>query len=175
VTPWEKLLALTAATYVAFKAVTLRGLSGGRSAAYLSLWPGMDPRPFAQHRPEDGRPLMAWGALKMALGAALLLAVRTGSLAGDAVVIALGIGLLVHLGLCDVLAGFWRTRGVPVGRLFVNPAASRSLSEFWGRRWNLAFHAVAHERIFKPVARRWGAVAGSSPPSPSPGFCTTSF
>ena len=39
----------------------------------------------------------------------------------------------------------------------MNPVAARSLGEFWGRRWNLAFSAVARERIFKPLARRWGA------------------
>ena len=56
-----------------------------------------------------------------------------------------------------VLAGFWRLRGVPVLRLFDNPVAARSLGEFWGRRWNLAFSDVARERIFRPVAGRWGA------------------
>jgi len=39
--------------------------------------------------------------------------------------------------------------------------AARSLGEFWGRRWNLAFTAVARDRIFKPVARRWGAGWGT--------------
>jgi alginate O-acetyltransferase complex protein AlgI len=66
----------------------------------------------------------------------------------------------VHLGLCDVLAGFWRLRGVPVGRLFVNPLASKTLGEFWGRRWNLAFHDVAWTMVFRPAARRWGPRTG---------------
>ena len=91
----------------------------------------------------------------MALGAAMLVG-RTGVGAVDVVLVFLGIGLLVHFGLCDVLAGFWRARGVGVERLFVNPVASRSLGEFWGRRWNRAFHAVAHEFVFRPVSRRWG-------------------
>ena len=159
-TPWEKLLILTGMTYAVFKALTLRGLPLASAAAYVALWPGMDPRPFAERRPGGGRRLAAWGACKMALGASLLGFVRTGSLAGDAVVLCLGIGFLVHLGLCDVLAGYWRGRGVPVERLFVNPAASRSLGEFWGRRWNLAFRGVVHEWVFRPVARRRGAAAG---------------
>jgi alginate O-acetyltransferase complex protein AlgI len=156
---WGRMLLLVGLTYLAFKAVTSRRLAFGRALGYWTLWPGMDARPFAETRPAAGRGLMAWGLCKMALGAALL-AARTGVPAVDVVLVFLGIGLLVHFGLCDVLAGFWRDRGVTVERLFVNPAASRTLAEFWGRRWNRAFHTVAREFVFQPVVRRWGGGAG---------------
>lgn len=159
-TPWEKMLIGVGATYAAFKALTFRRLAPARAIAFAALWPGMDARPFAETRPPEGLRLMGWGACKMAFGAALLLLVRTGQVWIDAAIVLLGIGFLVHLGLLDVLAGFWRLRGIPVERLFVNPLAARSLGEFWGRRWNLAFTAVARERIFKPVSRRWGASWG---------------
>ena len=159
-TPWDRMVAGVALVYVLFKAVTSRRLAFGRSVGYWALWPGMDPRPFAETAPAAGPWLMAWGALKMAMGAGLM-AVRTGVEAVDVVLVFTAIGLMVHFGLCDVLAGFWRARGIPVERLFVNPAASRSLGEFWGRRWNLAFHAVAREVVFRPIARRWGAVAAT--------------
>lgn len=158
-TAWERMLVGVALVYLVFKAVTSRRLAFGRAVGYWALWPGMDPRPFASTAAAAGPGLMAWGALKMALGAALL-SVRAGVPAVDIVRVFVGIGLLVHFGLCDVLAGFWRARGVAVERLFVNPAASRSLGEFWGRRWNLAFHAVAREFVFRPIARRRGAAAG---------------
>lgn len=164
-TAWDRMLAGVALVYILFKAVTARRLAFGRAVGYWALWPGMDPRPFAGTR-QPGYPasggvgLMAWGALKMSIGAGLMFT-RTGVPVVDIVLIFVAIGLLVHFGLCDVLAGFWRTRGVPVERLFVNPAASRSLGEFWGRRWNLAFHAVAREFVFKPIARRWGPVAAT--------------
>ncbi len=159
-TPWEKMLLLVGAVYAAFKALTIRGLPVPRAAAYALLWPGMDPRPFARLSPTTGGPgLMVWGAAKMALGAALL-SVRAGWFPADAARVLIGAGLLVHFGLCDFLAGFWRGRGVPVERLFVNPAAARTLAEFWGRRWNLAFHAVARDFVFRPVARRAGRTAG---------------
>jgi alginate O-acetyltransferase complex protein AlgI len=146
-------------TYLAFKALTSRRLAVGRVLGYWTLWPGMDARPFAETRPAAGAGLLAWGLCKMAAGAALL-AARTDVREVDVVRVFLGIGLLVHFGLCDVLAGFWRARGVTVERLFVNPAASRTLGEFWGRRWNRAFHAVANEFVFRPVVRRWGGAAG---------------
>lgn len=155
-TPWGKMMVAVGATYGLFKAITFRPMTPGRALAYAVLWPGMDPRPFETSKAPEGLGLMAWGALKMAFGAALLLFARTGLFAVDAAIVILGIGFLVHLGLLDALAGFWRLRGIPVGRLFDNPVASRTLGEFWGRRWNLAFHVVARDFVFKPVARRWG-------------------
>ena len=156
---YARLVLLTAAVYLAFKALTIRRLSPARAVGYWLLWPGMDPAPFAERRTSDGLPLAAWGLAKMAAGAALL-SVRAGTPWIDVPRALAGIGLLVHFGLCDVLAGLWRRAGVPVERLFVNPAAARTLGEFWGRRWNLAFHVVVRERIFRPVARRWGPAAG---------------
>jgi alginate O-acetyltransferase complex protein AlgI len=157
---WDRMLLAVGVTYLAFKALTSRRLAFGRALGYWALWPGMDARPFGETAaPAAGPGLMAWGLCKMAAGAALLLS-RSGVRALDVVFVFLGIGLLVHFGLCDVLAGFWRSRGVTVDRLFVNPAASRTLAEFWGRRWNRAFHAVAHEFVFRPVLRRWGGGAG---------------
>ncbi len=158
-TPWERMLLILAGVFVAFKAAMFVRLAPGRALGFLAFWPGMDPRPFARTAPPEGPGLAAWGLAKMALGAGLLL-VRAGTPLLDVPRVFLGAGLLVHFGLCDALAGLWRMRGVAVERLFVNPAASRTLGEFWGRRWNLAFHAVARERVFKPVARRWGAPAG---------------
>ncbi|HLY09323.1 MAG TPA: MBOAT family protein [Planctomycetota bacterium] len=145
--------------YLVFKALTTRRLAPGRALGYWALWPGMDSRPFAETVPGAGPGLLAWGLVKMAAGATLL-AVRVGVPPVDVLRVLAGIGLLVHLGLCDVLAGFWRMRGVAVGRLFVNPLAASTLGEFWGRRWNLAFHAVAREFVFRPAAQRWGPAAG---------------
>jgi hypothetical protein len=158
-TAWDRMLLVVALTYLAFKGLTMRRLALGRALGYWTLWPGMDARPFTETRPGAGRGLMAWGLCKMTLGAALL-TLRSGLPAVDVALVFLGIGLLVHFGLCDVLAGFWRGRGVTVERLFVNPVASRTLGEFWGRRWNRAFHAVAHGYVFRPVSRRWGGGAG---------------
>jgi alginate O-acetyltransferase complex protein AlgI len=37
------------------------------------------------------------------------------------------------------------------------PLRSTSLSEFWGKRWNLGFRQLAHELIFRPYYRKLGA------------------
>ena len=148
-TPWTRMVLITAAIYVLCKALMFRP-----SLGYLILWPGMDPAPFGERRTSDGLRLAAGGLARMTAGALLLF------WAGHPVVVLAGLFLLVHFGLCDVLCGLWRRGGVPVERLFVNPWASRTLGEFWGRRWNMAFHAVAKRRVFLPVARRWGTSAG---------------
>lgn len=158
-TAFDRMFVGVAIVFLVFKALTMRRLAFGRALGYWTLWPGMDSRPFAETEPGSGGGLLAWGLLKMAAGAALL-CVRVGVPALDVVRVFAGIGLLVHFGICDVLAGFWRLRGVPVGRLFINPLASKTLGEFWGRRWNLAFHAVARDFVFRPAARRWGPAVG---------------
>ncbi len=158
-TAFDRMVLGVGLVYLVFKALTFRRLAPARALGYLAFWPGMDPEPFTRTAPAAGRGLVAWGALKMAAGAGLL-CVRVGIPVLDLVRVFAGIGLLIHFGLCDVLAGCWRSRGVAVERLFVNPAASRTLGEFWGRRWNLAFHAVARDYVFRPTARRWGAPAG---------------
>jgi alginate O-acetyltransferase complex protein AlgI len=158
-TAWERMLLAVALSYVVFKALTMRRMPPARALGYLAFWPGMDARPFTAHAAPAGGERILWGAAKMLLGACLL-GVRTGRSELDVPLVFLGLGFLVHFGICDLLCGFWRRRGVAVERLFVNPAASRTLGEFWGRRWNLAFSAVARERVYRPLARRWGAEAG---------------
>lgn len=158
-TAFDRMILGVALVFLAFKALTARRLAPARALGYWTLWPGMDARPFATTAPASGAGLLAWALLKMGAGAGLLF-VRVGIPAIDVVRVFAAIGLLVHFGLCDMLAAFWRLRGVPVERLFVNPLASKTLGEFWGRRWNLAFHAVARDYVFRPAARRWGGGAG---------------
>jgi len=42
-----------------------------------------------------------------------------------------------------------------------NPLRSVSLVEFWGRRWNTAFHELVHRFTFRPLARRVGATGAT--------------
>ena len=37
------------------------------------------------------------------------------------------------------------------------PILSKTLSEFWGKRWNLGFRHLAHEFIFSPLHKHIGA------------------
>ena len=68
-----------------------------------------------------------------------------------------GIALWLHFGILGLIALFWQYQGRDIHALMNAPLLSKSLSEFWGRRWNTAFRDFAHEQIFRPICRRWNA------------------
>jgi hypothetical protein len=63
----------------------------------------------------------------------------------------LGAILLLHFGSFHILALFWRARGIYASTIMANPLHAPSLSEFWGKRWNLGFRDLAHDCIFRPA------------------------
>jgi alginate O-acetyltransferase complex protein AlgI len=154
------------ATLLCMPPAERRRLSLGRLAAYL-LWPGMQPRHFLpEHTPADARPApTVRGMLRNAAAAALLLWAVPGLMPGDWPVslrIASGLAgyaFLVMFALFDAWALVYRTCGIGVEKLWDNPAASTSLADFWGRRWNRIFSGMLREVLFLPLARRVGAAA----------------
>src|SRR5882672_7453348 len=72
-TPFDRMVLGVGIVFFTFKALTARRLAFARTVAYWTMWPGMDARPFTATTPSTGLGLLAWGALKMAAGAALLL------------------------------------------------------------------------------------------------------
>lgn len=63
---------------------------------------------------------------------------------------------LLHFGTFHLLSLLWRSAGVDAKRVMQNPLRSSSLSEFWGRRWNTAFHELASRFTFKPLRGKYG-------------------
>src|SRR4029077_583350 len=68
----------------------------------------------------------------------------------------IGIILILHFGLFHLLAIGWRTAGIEVKPIMDTPLCSKSVSEFWSRRWNAAFNRLAFDFVFRPLARRRG-------------------
>ena len=142
--------------------------SRGRSLAYLLVWPGMDADDFldrAQHPPQPNPRDFLSPVVKTAMGAIMLWAgVRT---IPPAYPLArgwaglFGLILLLHFGSFHLLALFWQSRGINAQAIMAQPLASRSLSEFWGKRWNLGFRQLAFDIIFRPLHRRIGAAGAS--------------
>ena len=62
-----------------------------------------------------------------------------------------GLSLVLHFGLFNLLAGLWRLVGVNCRALFRAPLLSGSLSEFWSRRWNLAFSEMTAVAVYRPL------------------------
>ena len=70
-----------------------------------------------------------------------------------------GIAFIFHFGSFHLLALYWRTQGRDVRPIMNAPILATSVSEFWSKRWNLAFRDYAHPFLFKPLARKWSPKA----------------
>ncbi len=130
-------------------------------------WFGMRPALFARPRQPDlpeGTRLLKLGLSRFALGAAFIAGAialyrATGSHWAATVLLLPGISLCLHFGLLNLSAGALRCVGYATGPLFKAPLLAKSLSEFWGRRWNLAFSEMTSIAVYRPL----GGVIGRQP------------
>lgn len=137
-----------------------------RSVAYLIGWPGMDAEAFLDEQRAPVRPEVSewlWAISKTALGIFLLWTVAR-QVPLPHMLLRGWIGLfglifLLHFGSFHLLSVFWRRIGITAAPLMAEPVRSRSLNEFWGKRWNLGFRQLAHDLIFRPLYRRIGSTA----------------
>ncbi|WP_184546572.1 wax synthase family protein [Mucilaginibacter sp. FT3.2] len=68
-----------------------------------------------------------------------------------------GLSLILHFGLLSISAGTWRLKGANTYYLFKQPVKAMSLTEFWGKRWNMAFSEMTSVAIFRPLRTSVGA------------------
>jgi uncharacterized protein YqjF (DUF2071 family) len=170
---WGFMWALAYAIFFGCKWATFIGAgpalgraSVARQLAYLFVWPGMDAREFFAPRADAARPARReWLAAiaKPASGGILLFGAarhfeHVPLLAGWIGMI--GTILLLHFGLFHLLALALRRAGLSVTPIMNAPLRSRSVAEFWGTRWNLGFHHLANELVFRPTVNRLG-IAGA--------------
>jgi hypothetical protein len=134
-----------------------------RSVAYLLAWPGMDAESFLNARKSvlTPRPWHWFHAVfETCIGATLLWAVARTLPAEQPLprgwVGMVGLILLLHFGTFQIVALFWRSLKVDAVPIMSAPLRSQSLSEFWGKRWNLGFRQLAHDLIFGPLHKRVG-------------------
>lgn len=167
--PLVRMLALIAFALLAMKGIvvieeTARGmppLPVGRSIAFAFAWLGMRPRVFASRAERalpGARDLLRRGATCLLLGAVLVLIARVErrERAAATAILLVGLSLVLHFGVCNLLAGFWRSRGFDCGAVFRAPLRSESLGEFWSRRWNLGFSEMTAIAVFRPLVGRIG-------------------
>jgi hypothetical protein len=140
-----------------------------RHAAYLFLWPGLDAKAFLDPHPlprEIRAGIGEWifACTKIAFGAALVWGI-TPLLPMDYALPRAWIGMtgvvfILHFGTFHLLSCAWRAGGVDAKPLMNWPLLAQSVSEFWSKRWNLAFRDITHRFLFRPLAVRGNARAG---------------
>jgi hypothetical protein len=172
--PWVLMWTLSVAIYAGLKWLSWWKAQehvlhpAWRSAAYLLAWPGMDAEAFLDPSRKVASPRWRdwfWAIFETALGAVLLWVIaRTvpqAHLLLRGWIGMLGLIFLLHFGAFQLAAFFWQSVGVDAMPIMSAPLRSRSLSEFWGRRWNLGFRQLAHDLVFSPLRRSLGVgVAG---------------
>jgi alginate O-acetyltransferase complex protein AlgI len=171
---WAFMWTMAAALFTGCKWLTYREArrtartSRWRSLEYLVAWPGMDAGAFlvsssaAVERPRRSEWVVA--LLKTAVGVAFIGgAARIAPIAPTAAgwLAMAGVVLLLHFGTFHLLSLFWRRHGVNASPVMGNPLRATSLAEFWGRRWNTAFHQLVARFTFQPLRSRIGASAAA--------------
>ncbi|HET8964949.1 MAG TPA: MBOAT family protein [Candidatus Acidoferrum sp.] len=174
--PWVFMWLLAAAIFAGCKWQTwwqTKSASDGagnwkRSVAYLLLWAGMDAEAFlAAPAPKRVIAAKEWfaGIAKTLTGVALVCAGARTISAGHPVLGGwtgmVGLVLVLHFGTCHLVALGWQRTGLPVKPIMQRPFASRSLTELWGKRWNLGFRKLSHAWVFQPLQRRLGTAVGT--------------
>lgn len=138
---------------------------GWRSTAYLLTWPGMDAESFLDANKRVPPPSGSdwyWAISKTTLGAVLFWTIArifSGHPLLQGWVGMLGLILLLHFGGFDLIALCWQSLGVDAKSIMSSPLRSTSLSEFWGKRWNLGFRQLSYDLIFRPLQKSWGVWA----------------
>ena len=131
----------------------------------FSSWFGMRPQPFEvmPDRPHPYLKLIAKAASRMLAGICLLYLsskLEHTSFSGfflPELCLLAGVSLLLHFGVLTLSVAWWRMLGVDVQELFREPYRAKTLKEFWGRRWNLAFSEMTALIVYRPLKSRLGA------------------
>lgn len=166
---WELMWLLALGLWLPLKAFALWRAGGsafGLAIGWFLGWPGTDASAFFKKAPEP--PLvgeLTAATLRALLGSCLVWVV-CGLLYPEHPLAAgwvgmVGIILLLHFGAFELLSAVWRARGVAAEPIMREPIKATSLTEFWGRCWNVGFSIPARRFIFVPLAPRIGAKAAA--------------
>ncbi len=164
--PWAFMWLLAFALFLGFKWLTYATSNAPAAPIptqllYLAAWPGLAPDEFARPLPQARRPSPAdWvpptRLFLIGLALVTLVAPRLDHPLGRGWAGMVGFILVLHFGSFHLLALAYRSIGFDARPIMLQPLRSDSLADFWGRRWNTAFAALADRHFFRPLARRIG-------------------
>jgi hypothetical protein len=160
---WGFMWALAFSHFLASKWLTLfphlHNMPARLVLLYLLTDPGMNAKEFLQATntilPPRSQGFLA--AARAAFGAILLFLIApTLSGLASAMTGLLGLVLLLHFGLLDLLAFAHQRAGRSSTPLMDHPLRSTSLADLWSRRWNTGFTALTRQFLFRPMAKITG-------------------
>ena len=140
--------------------------ASGESVSWFDMltwffaWPGLDSRAFFRRSVVEKPQNLEWlfAVAKASFGGWMLFyvapAMRVTAELVSGWAALLGIVFLLHFGTFHLAALFWRSRGRDVKAIMNAPILATSVTEFWSRRWNLAFRDYASPFLFVPLMRR---------------------
>jgi alginate O-acetyltransferase complex protein AlgI len=175
--PVIRMLALIGTTFTGMKVIAVAEsyklksltLSFKQWLSFAIGWVGMRAQPFealGNKQLPNAWSLIRFGFSRILFGVLLLvLAHKVVMLPVDthvtfvlvSVILLVGLSFILHFGLLSISAGTWRLVGVNTNLLFREPARSLSLTEFWSKRWNLAFTEMTSVAIYAPLKNRIGS------------------
>lgn len=175
--PVLRMFTLVATSFILMKIVVAaisyqhrtRKLTIKQWLSFCCTWVGMQPRLFehSEGRPlAGGKSMIVFGISRIALGILFVFLARYlrvidahNTLINLLVIICLliGLSLVLHFGILSIQAGLWRLAGINTYLLFRKPLKSRSLTEFWGKRWNIAFIEMNSIAVFRPLKVKFGS------------------
>lgn len=167
-----RMVAIASLQLIAMKSIVLVETYHGKPAmnfiqwlVFASGWFGMRPALFEQFISKPltkAARLVAIGISRILLGLGLLIAskyIENQSFniyfLSDLTML-VGLSLILHFGILNLSAAIWRLLGVNVKELFISPYKAKSLKEFWGKRWNLAFSEMTAIVAYRPLKDRYG-------------------
>jgi hypothetical protein len=177
--PAIQMLAIIATTFTSMKVVAVAEsyktermyLNFRQWVAFAAGWAGMRPEPFktlgAPALP-NAASMVKHGISRVIVGAMLIFFARlivaqrwdqSFTYPIVSIILLVGFSLILHFGLLSISAGMWRYSGANTYLLFKSPAKATSLTEFWSKRWNLAFSEMTSVAIFRPLKKHIGSPA----------------
>lgn len=167
-----RMLAFCFVLLFAMKAVVLAEEQAGKPqklswiswCIFTLAWAGMKPSLFLNPQKEalpGAVSMILGGVLRIFIGLSLIALAyyswpRTQSYVLITFLLLPGLSLAVHFGTFNTLAGIWRLFGYDCKPLFIAPLYSTSLSEFWGRRWNMAYSEMVNTSVYRPFSQKFG-------------------
>lgn len=155
---WPLMITYIVLMFVVLKAATLidsQNYLHRNGLLYAATWVGMNYEEFNEKT--ESMPQFKAGFISLLIGIVLTyFALDQENPSLKAATVFTAMIFIFHFGLLDLNAQFWNKLNHNVKPIMNAPWKAATLTEFWGKRWNMAFRDAAHKLIFIPLIRKFG-------------------